>query len=69
MLILEAQSQEEAQQYGQRRVSGLIEEPLSPNDKNNGSQTHKVNKWALRKVNGPKGAHKEKRISKPMGIM
>ena len=60
MLILEAQQQEEAQQYELRRVSGLIEKPLNPTGRNNGSQAHKVNKWALRKENGLKGAQKEK---------
>ena len=60
MLILEAQQEEEAQQYGQRRVNGLIEESLILNGKNNELQAHKVNKWALRKANGPKGAQREK---------
>ena len=32
-----AQWQEEAQQYGQRRVSGWIEKPLSLDGRNNGS--------------------------------
>ena len=58
MLILEAQQQEEVQQYGQRRVGGLMEKSLNPNGKNNGSQTYKINKWA--KANGPKGAQREK---------
>ena len=60
MLILEAQQEEEAQQYGQRRVNGLIEESLILNGKNNELQAYKVNKWALRKANGPKGAQREK---------
>ena len=56
----EAQQQEEAQQYGQRRVSGWLEEPLSLDGRSSGSQAHKVHKWALRKANGPKGAQKKK---------
>ena len=28
--------------------------PLSPSGRNNGSQTHKINKWALRKQTGLK---------------
>ena len=60
MLILKAQQQEEAQQYGQKRVSGLIEKPLNLNGRNNKSKTHKANKWALRKANGPKGAQRKK---------
>ena len=61
MLVLEAQ------QYGQSRVSGLIEKPLSSNGRNNGLQAHKVNKWVLRKANESKGAQREK--YKLMGIM
>ena len=57
---VETQYQKEAQQYGQRKVSGLIEKPLNLNGRNNDSQVHKVNKWALRKANGPKGAKREK---------
>ena len=40
MLILEAQQQEEAQQYGQKRISGLIKKQLSP-------EKEVVNPWAL----------------------
>ena len=32
-----AQQQEEAQQYGQKRVSKLREKPLNLNDRNDGS--------------------------------
>ena len=60
MLILEAQKQVEAQQYRQKRVSGLIEKPLNPNGRNNRSWALKVNKWALRKANGPKRAQRKK---------
>ena len=59
----EAQQQEDAQKYGQRRVSGWLEEPLSLDGRSSGSQAHKVHKWALRKANGPKGAQKEKQKS------
>ena len=37
-----------------KRVSEWIEKPLSPSNRNNGSQTHKINKWALRKQMGLK---------------
>ena len=56
----EAQQSEEAQQYGQRRVNGLIEKLLSPNGRNNGSQAHKVNKQVLRKATWLKGAQRKK---------
>ena len=67
MLILETQQQEEAQQYGQKRVNGLIKKPLNPNGKNNGSWAYKVNKWALRKANGPKKSP-EKEVVNPWAL-
>ena len=56
----EAKQQEEAQQNGQRRVSGLLEKPLSSNGRNNDSQARKVNEYALKKANGPKRTWREK---------
>ena len=58
MLILEAQQQEEVQQYEQRIVGGLMEKSLNPTGKNNGSQAYKINKWV--KINEPKGAQRKK---------
>ena len=50
----EAQKKEEAQQHGQKRVSKWIEKLLNLSGKNNGSQAHEINKWALRKQMGLK---------------
>ena len=38
----------EAQQREQKRVGKWIEKSLSPSSRNNGSQAHEINKWALR---------------------
>ena len=32
-----------------KKVSKWIEKPLSPSGRYDGSQTHEINKWALRK--------------------
>jgi len=42
----------------------LIKKPLNPNGRNNGSWAYKVNKWALRKANGPKKSP-EKEVVNP----
>ena len=44
MIIFGSPKKEEAQQYGQKRVSKWIEKPLNPSGKNNGLQTHEINK-------------------------
>ena len=48
MAILEAQGKGETQQHGQKRVGKWIENSLSSSGRNNGSQTHEINKWALK---------------------
>ena len=47
-------------------VSKWIKKPLSPSSRNNGSQAHKINKWALRKQMGLKEPRERERSSKPM---
>ena len=36
-----------AQQQGQQRIGKQMAKLLSPRGRNNGSQAHKINKWAL----------------------
>ena len=38
-----------AQQQGQQRVGKQVAKPLGPNDRNNRSEAHEINKWALRR--------------------
>ena len=43
-----------AQQQGQQRVGKQVAKPLGSSGRNNGSQAHEVNKWALRRQIGLK---------------
>jgi len=38
-----------AQQHGQQRIGKQMAKPLGPSGRNNGSQTHEINKWALKR--------------------
>ena len=38
-----------AQPQGQQRVGKQVVKPLGPSSRNNGSQAHKINKWALKR--------------------
>ena len=61
MLILEKpNSRKKPSNMGRKELAQLRENPLSLSGKNNRSLGHKVNKWALRKANGPKGAQRKK---------
>ena len=67
MAILEVQVERRSPVMRQKRVGKWIENPLSPSGRNNGSQAHEINKWALRGVNGFKGVQKERK-SKPWAV-
>ena len=41
-----------AQQQGQQRIGKQMAKLLSPRGRNNGSQAHKINKWALKRQVG-----------------
>ena len=41
--------------------------PLSPSDRNNGSQVHKIDKWAMRKQTGLKKPRK-RGIANPWAV-
>ena len=43
-----------AQRQGQQRIGRQIAKPLDPSCKNNGSQVHEINKWALKRQVGLK---------------
>ena len=43
-----------AQPQGQQRVGKQVVKPLGPSSRNNGSQAHKINKWALKRRMGLK---------------
>ena len=43
-----------AQQKGQQRIGKQMAKPLGPSGRNNGSQAHKINKWALKRQVGLK---------------
>ena len=43
-----------AQRQGQQRIGKHMAKPLGPSGKNNGSQTHEINKWALKRQVGLK---------------
>ena len=43
-----------AQQQGQERVGKQVAKPLDPSGMNNGSQTHEINKWVLKRQVGLK---------------
>ena len=36
-----------AQRQGQQRIDKQMVKPLGPSGRNNGSQTHEINKWVL----------------------
>ena len=38
-----------AQQQGQQRIGKQMAKPLGSSGKNNGSQAHEINKWALKR--------------------
>ena len=65
LVLKKAQQQEEVQQYGQKRVSKLREKPLSPNDRNNESQAHKMINGSRMKQRSPKKSREGS--SKPKG--
>ena len=50
----------EAQHHGQKRIGKWIENPLSPNGRNNESQAHEIKQMGLEEVNVLKGAWKER---------
>ena len=43
-----------AQQQGQQRIGKQMEKLLGPSGRNNGSQAHEINKWALKRQVGLK---------------
>ena len=43
-----------AQRQGQQRIGKQMAKPLGPSGRNNGSQAHEINKWALKKQLGLK---------------
>ena len=47
-----------AQQQGQQRISKQMAKPSGPSDRNNGSQAHKINRWALTRQVGLKKPEK-----------
>ena len=47
-----------AQQQGQQRVGKQMAKPLGPSGKNNRSQAHEINKWALKRQMGFKKPEK-----------
>ena len=38
-----------AQQQGQQKVGKQVAKPSGPSGRNDGSQVHEINKWALRR--------------------
>ena len=61
MLILEKpNNRKKPNSMGRKELARWRENSLSPSGRNNGSWAHKLNKWALRKANGPKGAQRKK---------
>ena len=57
-----------ATQIEKKLAKDREQKPLSPNDRNNGSQIHEISKWALRKQMGSKELRKrEIASSKLMG--
>ena len=63
MLILRPNSKKKPNNMGREELMDGQKKPLSLDNRNDGSQAHKVHKWTLRKANGPKGAQKEKQKS------
>ena len=47
-----------AQQQGQQRIGKQMAKPLGPSSRNNGSQAHEINKWALKRQVGLKKPRK-----------
>ena len=43
-----------AQRQGQQRIGKQMAKPLGPSGRNNGSQAHEINKWALKRQMGLK---------------
>ena len=59
-----------ATQIKEKLAKDREQKPLSPNGRNNGSQVHEINKWALRKQIGSKEPEKREIVSsKLMGIV
>ena len=56
-----------AQQQGQQRIGKQMAKPLGPSCRNNGSQTHEINKWVLKKQVGLKKSEKRE-IAYPWAI-
>ena len=54
-----------AQRQGQQRIGKQMTKPLGPSSRNNGSQAHEINKWALKRQAGLKKPGKRNSI--PMG--
>ena len=56
-----------AQQQGQQRIGKQMAKPLDPSGKNNGSQAHEINKWALKRQVGLKEPGK-KEVAYPWAV-
>ena len=67
-VIFENPSRErKAQQQGQQRIGKQMARPLGPSGRNNGSQAHETNKWALRRQMGLKKPEKRE-IAYPWAV-
>ena len=55
------------QRQGQQRIGKQIAKPLGPSGRNNGSQAHEINKWALKRQVGLKESGKRE-IAYPWAV-
>ena len=56
-----------AQRQGQQRIGKQIAKPLGPSGRNNESQAHEINKWALKRQVGMKKPRKRE-IAYPWAV-
>ena len=56
-----------AQRQGQQRIGKQMVKPLGPSGRNNGSQAHELNKWALKRQMGLKKSGKRE-IAYPWAV-